>query len=99
MAAILELWVGEFSKIKEKVSIPLKPFFSKAKQTTTEQNNKESVDVPSRNSSSRVSSTMSEETVCLLMDRFVPCDPIINESKEKKLKIINVNMEVKVIFV
>ncbi|CAL5211620.1 unnamed protein product [Lathyrus oleraceus] len=70
MAAILELWVGEFSKIREKV-IPLKPLFSKAKQTT-EQNNKEIVDVPSRDSSSSHSSTMSEETVCLLMDRFVP---------------------------
>lgn len=70
MAAILELWVGEFSKIREKV-IPLKPLSSEAKQTK-EQNNKEIVDVPSRDNSSSHSSTMSEETVCLLMDRFVP---------------------------
>ncbi|KAL5055808.1 hypothetical protein RYX36_036490 [Vicia faba] len=71
MASIVKVWVGELSKLREKV-LPLKPLFSKAKQGT-DQNNKEIVDILSKGSSSSHSSTsMSEETVCLLMNRFVP---------------------------
>ncbi|CAL5211621.1 unnamed protein product [Lathyrus oleraceus] len=66
MASIVKVWVSEFSKLREKF-VPLKPLFSKAKQGT-DQNN-----ILSKGSSSSHSSTsMSEETVCLLMNRFVP---------------------------
>ncbi|WJX45532.1 hypothetical protein P8452_32406 [Trifolium repens] len=67
MAAIVKVWVGELTKLREKV-LTSNLFLSKAKQGT-DQNNKESISVPPRDTSS---STMSEATVCLLMDRFVP---------------------------
>ncbi|CAJ2679140.1 unnamed protein product [Trifolium pratense] len=74
MSAIVEIWVGELTKLREKV-LTINPLLSKTKQGSTDQNNnnnnKESVSVPPRNNNSS-SSTMSEATVCLLMDRFVP---------------------------
>lgn len=74
MAAIVEVWVGELTKLREKV-LPSnsKPLFSKAKQGA-DQNKKKNVGVlPPRDTSvASDSSTMSEATVCLLMDRFVP---------------------------
>jgi hypothetical protein len=66
MAAIVKVWVGELTKLREKV-LTSNLFLSKAKQGT-DQNNKERISVPPRDTSS----TMSEATVCLLMDRFVP---------------------------
>lgn len=73
MAAIVEGWVGELTKLREKV-LPnkSKPLLSKAKHGADE-NNKKNVGVPPRDTSvASDSSTMSEATVCLLMDRFVP---------------------------
>jgi hypothetical protein len=67
MSAIVEVWVCELTKLTEKV-LTSNPLLSKSKQGK-DQNNKESVSVPPRDTSS---STMSEATVCLLMDRFVP---------------------------
>lgn len=68
MSAIVEVWVGELTKLREKV-LPSKPFFSKPKLETHQ--NKDKV-ADTRNTSVSDSSTMSEATVCLLMDRFVP---------------------------
>jgi hypothetical protein len=73
MSAIVEVWVCELTKLTEKV-LTSNPLLSKSKQGK-DQNNKESVSVPPRNNTSvasNSSSTMSEATVCLLMDRFVP---------------------------
>jgi hypothetical protein len=72
MSAIVKVWVGELTKLREKV-LTSNLFLSKAKQGT-DQNNKESIFVPPRDTSaaSNSSSTMSEATVYLLMDRFVP---------------------------
>jgi len=68
MGAIVEVWVGKLSKLREKVLPISNPLFSKSKQAT-DQNNKDNVGVPRRDTSA--SHSMSEETVCLLMDRFV----------------------------
>lgn len=72
MGAIVEAWVGKLSKLREKVlpiSISSNPLFSKSKQAI-DQNNKDNVGVPLRDTSA--SHSMSEKTVFLLMDRFVP---------------------------
>jgi len=65
MAAIVEGWVGELTKLRERV-LPnkSKPLLSKAKQGA-DQN-------PRDTTAASDTSTMSEATVCLLMDRFVP---------------------------
>ncbi|KEH30355.1 hypothetical protein MtrunA17_Chr4g0034091 [Medicago truncatula] len=70
MGAIVEAWVGKLSKLREKVlPISSNPLFSKSKQAI-DQNNKDNVGVPLRDTSA--SHSMSEKTVFLLMDRFVP---------------------------
>jgi hypothetical protein len=74
MSAIVEVWVCELTKLTEKV-LTSNPLLSKSKQGKDQNINKESVSVPPRNNTSvasNSSSTMSEATVCLLMDRFVP---------------------------
>lgn len=67
---MVEVWVGELTKLREKV-LAHKPFLSKAKkgsevQVAAEQKENTAVHRDS------ISGTMSEATVCLLMDRFVP---------------------------
>ncbi|KAJ1410447.1 hypothetical protein SESBI_21945 [Sesbania bispinosa] len=69
MSAIVEVWVGELTKLREKV-LAHKPFLPKAKQAAEkEPQKKEIMPVQSQRDTS---GTMSEATVCLLMDRFVP---------------------------
>lgn len=69
MGAIAEVWVGKLSKLREKVLPISNPLFSKSKQAI-DQNNNDNVGVPRRDTSA--SHSMSEKTVFLLMDRFVP---------------------------
>ncbi|KAK7264350.1 hypothetical protein RJT34_31957 [Clitoria ternatea] len=70
MSAMVEVWVGEFTKLREKV-LAHKSFFSKSKEGSEEKEaqKKETSGAVQRDISS---GTMSEATVCLLMDRFVP---------------------------
>ncbi|KAL1324075.1 hypothetical protein HN51_034262 [Arachis hypogaea] len=73
MSAMVDVWVGELTKLREKV-LARSPFLTqgaKAKESSSkvvekEQHKKEKICVQMDNS------TMSEATVCLLMDRFVP---------------------------
>lgn len=71
MSAMVEVWVGELTKLREKV-LARKPLLSKAKEGSEGEvekaaQKKEKVSVHQRDTA-----TMSEATVCLLMDRFVP---------------------------
>jgi len=71
MSAVVEVWVGELTKLREKV-LARKPFFSKAKEgSEREQEEKEA---QKKNTAVKIDSsgTISEATMCLLMDRFVP---------------------------
>ncbi|KAI4298400.1 hypothetical protein L6164_031966 [Bauhinia variegata] len=76
MSAVVETWVGEFAKLREKV-LARKRFLSKSKEGEGEENEahnkKEKQASVQKNQRDSASSTMSEATVCLLMDRFVPC--------------------------
>ncbi|KAL2328901.1 hypothetical protein Fmac_022328 [Flemingia macrophylla] len=68
MSAMVEVWVEELTKLREKV-LAHKPFLSKAKEGS------EQKETPKKENNTAVQSSgaMSEATVCLLMDRFVPC--------------------------
>ena len=72
MSAMVGTWMWELAKLRGKVLAP-KTFLSKAKEESEEEQavkkeaQKEIVVIQ------REVSTMSEETLCLLMDRFVPC--------------------------
>jgi hypothetical protein len=66
MSAMVEVWIGEIAKLKEKV-LTNKSKFSKSKEGLEEEK-----DV-GREAQKRDTSTISESTICLLMDRFVPC--------------------------
>ena len=69
MATVVETWMGELAKLKEKVKGKTqKPLFSKAKEEAEEEKEgatKEARMVQREN-------MLSETTVCLLMDRFSP---------------------------
>ncbi|EEF43336.1 conserved hypothetical protein [Ricinus communis] len=67
-AAVVGTWVSELEKLKEKVR-PKKPllFLSKKAQGAVVREEKEAAQ-----QESKVETTMSEATVCLLMDRFAP---------------------------
>ncbi|KAI4295591.1 hypothetical protein L6164_035620 [Bauhinia variegata] len=69
MSAVVEAWAGKLAKFREKV-LARNRFLPKAKEGGEEAANK----MENRASIQRdlSNSTMSEATVCLLMDRFVP---------------------------
>nr|KYP65556.1 hypothetical protein KK1_011802 [Cajanus cajan] len=69
MSGIVEVWVGELVKLREKV-MARKSLSSKAKdeEQVVEKETQKAIMAVQRDSAA-----MSEETVCLLMDRFVPC--------------------------
>ncbi|QCD88495.1 hypothetical protein DEO72_LG3g3043 [Vigna unguiculata] len=72
MSAVVEVWVGELAKLREKV-LSRKPFSSKAKEgSEREQEEKEAQKKKNTAVTRDSSGTMSEATMCLLMDRFVP---------------------------
>lgn len=71
MSAMVEGWKGELTKLREKVMVG-KGHISKAKeeQVVKKEAQKEIMAVER---DINYGGTMSEATVCLLMDRFVPC--------------------------
>ncbi|KAL3597286.1 hypothetical protein D5086_008923 [Populus alba] len=66
MSAVVEIWVSELAKLKEKVT-PRKPFLSKPKEGGVEDERE-----VKKSKVVQGETTMSEATVCLLMDRFAP---------------------------
>ncbi|CAL8176306.1 unnamed protein product [Prunus armeniaca] len=82
MSAVVEVWMSEFAKLKDKVGAKKRMVFSsKGKQGEGDDEVEEQqVLKEARKESSRMaqiqrdldSSTLSEATFCLLMDRFVP---------------------------
>ncbi|TKY67502.1 hypothetical protein E2542_SST10396 [Spatholobus suberectus] len=75
MSAMVEVWVGELTKLREKV-LARKPFLSKAKEGSEVEVAAEKETQKKKKTAVQrerdTSGTMSEATVCLLMDRFVP---------------------------
>lgn len=71
---MVEGWKGELTKLREKVVMARKSLFSKGKEGSEEEQvvKKEAHKVMMAVQSD-THETMSEATVCLLMDRFVPC--------------------------
>ncbi|KAJ6671306.1 hypothetical protein OIU85_015097 [Salix viminalis] len=67
MSAVVESWVSELAKLKEKVRTRM-PFLPETREGEAEGEKevKKEIKVVRRET------TMSETTVCLLMDRFVP---------------------------
>ncbi|KAJ6927144.1 hypothetical protein NC651_011269 [Populus alba x Populus x berolinensis] len=63
MSAVVEIWVSELAKLKEKVT-PRKPFLSKPKEGGVEEERE-----VKKSKVVQGETTMSEATVCLLMDR------------------------------
>ena len=74
MSALVEIWESEFTKLTEKVQLK-KLLQLKAKRG--EENDEGQVEekkkvVKEKREVHQTESTLSEATVCLLMDRFVP---------------------------
>ncbi|KAE9620425.1 hypothetical protein Lal_00019515 [Lupinus albus] len=67
MSAMVDAWVGELTKLTEKV-LAHKPLMKLSKDKEVTEVEKEA----KKKENMGDSSTMSEATVCLLMDRFVP---------------------------
>lgn len=67
MSSNVEVWMGELAKLKEKfMAQNQKTFFSKAKEGSEQAVEKVA-------EKEIIGATISEATLCLLMDRFVPC--------------------------
>ncbi|KAL6963926.1 hypothetical protein U1Q18_034933 [Sarracenia purpurea var. burkii] len=86
MSAKVEVWMGELARLREKV-LARKPFLLK-RRTDGDQGEEEKKEAsltqqqgPSSSSSvfpksaveTKKDNSMSEATICLLMDRFAPC--------------------------
>ncbi|KAM4098854.1 hypothetical protein ACJW30_07G110700 [Castanea mollissima] len=78
MAAVAETWIGDFFFLKNKKrnSCTRKPLFSKAKEVEEEKEvvtkGSGMVQRDNNNNNNNNNANMSETTVCLLMDLFVP---------------------------
>jgi len=72
MAAMVEVWIGELAKLKEKV-LTNKTKFSKSKDGLEEEKEVGREAQKEIIAAQRDTTTLSESTICLLMDRFVPC--------------------------
>ncbi|KAJ4716423.1 mRNA,: RTFL01-34-C05 [Melia azedarach] len=70
MSAVVEICVGEFAKLREKVRAR-KPILSRAKKEEESARVKE--EEKERSREVETETAMSEATICLLMDRFAPC--------------------------
>ncbi|CAL5207812.1 unnamed protein product [Lathyrus oleraceus] len=62
MSGLVEVWIGELAKLKEKVVT------NKAKSKEGLEEEKEE-----RRETQKNTTAISESTICLLMDRFAPC--------------------------
>lgn len=76
MAKAMELWMGEMKKMSEKIN-PRIPLMQRKNTTTSavvskQQQGEEERGLKQKPKEKDEASTMSELTVCLLMDRFVP---------------------------
>ncbi|KAJ0077274.1 hypothetical protein Patl1_36282 [Pistacia atlantica] len=73
MSAVVETWMGEFAKLREKVRArkQLSSTVQKKEQQFVKKKEEEVEEKESKKVVER-ETTMSEATVCLLMDRFVP---------------------------
>ncbi|VVB05148.1 unnamed protein product [Arabis nemorensis] len=73
MAKAMEVWVGEMKKMSEKIN-PRNPLMQRKKSTSSvvskQQQGEEERGLKQKKREK--DETMSELTVCLLMDRFVP---------------------------
>ncbi|GFS39988.1 hypothetical protein Acr_00g0066000 [Actinidia rufa] len=69
MSAMVDVWVGEIVKIGEKVRAR-KPFFLKRRKVVDQEDQENEA---AAKLSKQQGNTMSEATICLLMDRFAPC--------------------------
>ncbi|KAF7810933.1 Coiled-coil domain-containing protein [Senna tora] len=67
MSGMVEIWVGEIAKLGEKVLSHKPKKVSSSSSSQTQQSH------PQIKQNTDTTTTMSEATVCLLMDRFVPC--------------------------
>lgn len=84
MSAVVDVWVSELGKLKEKVGAKKRFLWSSKKAKHAEGGDDDKADQQQLASAAahdetttvrkerRNSSTLSEATVCLLMDRFVP---------------------------
>ncbi|CAN6678455.1 unnamed protein product [Malus baccata var. baccata] len=81
MAAVVRAWMSDLSKLKEKVGAKTRLVLSsKAKHAEQQQQEQREFKEARKENSCRMvqtrrdldSSSRSEDTVCLLMDRFVP---------------------------
>lgn len=83
MSAVVEVWVSELGKLKEKVGAKKRFLWSSKKAKHAEGGGDDKADqqqlaaeahdeTTTVRKERRNSSTLSEATVCLLMDRFVP---------------------------
>ncbi|GMH02729.1 hypothetical protein Nepgr_004568 [Nepenthes gracilis] len=89
MEAAVQTWLGEVTKLKEKVGAAEKPFFLLSKGKVSSSNLKKEAQADRRDgrggdkgvnirrkgsiSASSEETTLSDATVCLLLDLFVPC--------------------------
>ncbi|KFK40049.1 hypothetical protein AALP_AA3G323400 [Arabis alpina] len=76
MAKAMEIWVGEMKKMGEKIN-PRNPLMQRKKSTSSsvvskQQQGEEERGLKQKTTKKDEAGTMSELTVCLLMDRFVP---------------------------
>lgn len=72
-AATVDVWMGELTKLKEKVRAR-KPFlFGLKRRQDDDQEAHENEAKLMKNEHREKETTMSEATICLLMDRFAPC--------------------------
>ncbi|OMO75267.1 hypothetical protein CCACVL1_16259 [Corchorus capsularis] len=73
MSAIVGEWMDELAKLKEKVQARRRPLFLSSRPKKEQQLAKEGhVEQKEAAKDDTNETTMSETTVCLLMDRFVP---------------------------